>query len=238
MVEITEVIRRIEQGMTQPYLCRCDDGNLYIVKGSNTTKAQLATELLCAHLAKDFGLPIPDFSIVSVPQAIIESGAFQDLDIEYCFGSMLVEGLTEMVFSQVELLDKQGMRDLYLFDYWIKNQDRTLTNLGGNPNAFVDISERSMVIFDHNLAFASDFSIDDHKQTHLASIIWNAEQARLDDKPTYSDRLDKLMNHFDEYVNHLPLEWFDNTDAKTSFIGNIKVILLSFKHDDFWEGLK
>lgn len=238
MVEIVEVIRRFEQGFTEPYLCRCDDGNLYVVKGSNATYSHLAAEVLCGHLAKDFGLPIPDFSIISVPQAIIDSGVYPGLDIDFCFGSMFVEGLTEMVFSQVKLMNKQIMLDLYLFDYWIRNSDRTLTSLGGNPNVFMDISQRSLVIFDHNLAFDDDFAVEDHKQIHMASSIWNCEQARLDDKPTYTDRLDKLMDNFDEYANEIPVEWFDNAEAKASFIGNIKVILLSFKHDDFWEGLK
>ena len=51
------------QGRTNPYLCKGDDGKQYVVKGSSATCAGLVKEWIVAHLAKDFGLPIPDFKI-------------------------------------------------------------------------------------------------------------------------------------------------------------------------------
>ncbi|MEE2028486.1 HipA family kinase [Shewanella oneidensis] len=46
-IEINQIIRRMDQGFTQPYICGCSDGGKYVVKGSNTTKKQLAVELIC-----------------------------------------------------------------------------------------------------------------------------------------------------------------------------------------------
>ncbi|MCU8044393.1 MULTISPECIES: HipA family kinase [unclassified Shewanella] len=237
-IEINQIIRRLDQGATLPYICGCSDGAKYVVKGSNTTRKHLAVELLCAFLCKEFGLPIPDFAPVRIPQEIIESGAFPDLDIEWCFGSKLVENLTEMVFSQVGDIDKQTMLDLYIFDYWVKNSDRCLTKFGGNPNAFYDLNQSSIVIFDHNLAFDDNFSIANHKDLHLASTVWNCEQKRMDDQLIYSDRFDAVMVHWQQFADEIPLDWFDNEAAKSSFLDTIRVRLLSYKDIQFWEGIK
>jgi hypothetical protein len=238
ITEINQVIRRMEQGFTQPYICGCCDGAKYVVKGSNTTRQQLAIELVCAFLCKEFGLPIPDFALIRVPQEIIDSGVYPGLDIEWCFGSKLVENLTEILFTQIDRIDKQVMLDLYVFDYWINNPDRSLTKYGGNPNAFYDISQSSLVVFDHNLAFDEQFSVEAHKELHLASTIWNSEQIRIDDKPMYSDRFAVIMGNWQRITEQIPSEWFDNENAKSSFMANIKVRLLSYEHNQFWEGIK
>ncbi|UAL42157.1 hypothetical protein K8B83_14870 [Shewanella inventionis] len=237
-IEITQVIRRMEQGFTQPYICGCSDGAKYVVKGSNTTGNQLAIELICAFLSKNFGLPLPDFALIRVPQEIIDSGAFPGLDIEWCFGSKLIDSLTEMLFTQIKKIDKQVMLDLYIFDYWISNPDRSLTKHGGNPNAFYDISKSSLIIFDHNLAFDEQFSVGTHKELHLASTVWNCEQTRIDDKPMYSERFAIIMDNWQHIIEQVPSEWFENENAKSSFMANIKVRLLSYTNNQFWEGIK
>lgn len=237
-IEINQIIRRLEQGATLPYICGCSDGSRYVVKGANTTRKQLAIELLCAFLCNAFGLPIPEFAPIRIPQAIRDSGAYPDLDIEWCFGSKLVENLTEMLFSQVANIDKQIMLDLYIFDYWVKNSDRCLTKLGGNPNAFYDLNQSSIVVFDHNLAFDAEFSIENHKALHLASTVWNCHQMRIDDQIVYSDRFDAVMANWQQFSDAIPLDWFDNEAAKTSFLEAIKVTLLSYKDIQFWEGIK
>lgn len=30
---VIEIIRRIKEGSTQPFLCKCDDGQMYVLKG-------------------------------------------------------------------------------------------------------------------------------------------------------------------------------------------------------------
>ncbi|MEE2030500.1 hypothetical protein HRJ35_07810 [Shewanella oneidensis MR-1] len=115
------------------------------------------------------------------------------------------------------------MLDLYIFDYWITNPDRSLTKYGGNPNAFFDVSQSSLVVFDHNLAFDTDFSITNHKELHLASTIWNCEQKRIDDQSYYGDRFAEVMTRWQQITDQVPVEWFDDEASKSSFIENIKV---------------
>jgi len=62
MLEITEIIRRAEQGRTGPFLCRASDGRQYFVKGRAATASGLMREWLGATLAQRFGLPVPPAS--------------------------------------------------------------------------------------------------------------------------------------------------------------------------------
>jgi hypothetical protein len=59
MLEITEIIRRAEQGRTGPFLCRASDGRQYFIKGRAATASGLMREWLGANLAQRFGLPVP-----------------------------------------------------------------------------------------------------------------------------------------------------------------------------------
>ena len=59
MLEVIEIIRKIEQGRTEPYLCGANDGNAYVVKGKTTTGKGRIVEYICAHIGKAFELPIP-----------------------------------------------------------------------------------------------------------------------------------------------------------------------------------
>ncbi|WP_338157723.1 HipA family kinase [Pantoea ananatis] len=58
---VLEFIRRINEGSTKPYLCRCDDGNLYVVKSMPMMPPKhLLAEFISACLANHLGLPLPD----------------------------------------------------------------------------------------------------------------------------------------------------------------------------------
>ncbi|MBA3988526.1 HipA family kinase [Aliidiomarina maris] len=72
MIEITELIRPFEQGVTRPYLCRASDGKEYVVKGSSTTQRGLIAEFVCAHLAQCFGLPFSKFGVAYIDSSLIK----------------------------------------------------------------------------------------------------------------------------------------------------------------------
>ena len=40
-LEVVEIIGRSKQGFTKPYICRCDDGEIYFVKGRSATRRGL-----------------------------------------------------------------------------------------------------------------------------------------------------------------------------------------------------
>lgn len=70
---VTAYTRRMNDGITQPFLCTCQDGFAYTVKGRpKLRQCELVAELKSAHLARQIGLPCPEYSIVEVGEEIIE----------------------------------------------------------------------------------------------------------------------------------------------------------------------
>jgi hypothetical protein len=56
---IVEIQGRSEQGVTQPFRCRTDDGVLCYVKGAGAGRRSMICEWIAAHLGRAFGLPVP-----------------------------------------------------------------------------------------------------------------------------------------------------------------------------------
>lgn len=238
MVEITEIIRPLAQGFTQPYLCRGADGIQYVVKGNDATREGLINEWVCANIGIKFGLPIPVPVIASVPTMFTEYSEYPNLSIGECFGSTYISGLSEVIYSQLDQLDRETLLDLYVFDYWIKNGDRSLTELGGNPNFFVDVKQQSAVVIDHNLAFDNQFSINTHKQSHVSSKFWNSDQTRMFDFPVYECKLKHGLSCFDQCIEQIPDIWFHDLEHKAGVVNRLKLTLSAYEQADFWEGLK
>ncbi len=127
---------------------------------------------------------------------------------------------------------------MWVFDYWIKNEDRTLTVKGGNPNLFYRPRDHKLVVVDHNLAFDNSFDIESFRRLHLvANADLPPELEGVGDED-YKLRMTRAMEKFDGYCDNLPPEWL-NTDANgREWVATIKRQLLEFKDDSFWEALK
>jgi hypothetical protein len=167
---VVEVISRSAEGRTQPYICRCDDGDVYFVKGRSATRPGLIAEWLCAQLGKAFGLPLAESEIAIVPQELIEAdltGWLADLGTGEVFASRRVNAinLTETHRPLVPLAER---RDVLAFDWWVHNGDRTLTAMGGNANLLWNpTDEGKLVVIDHNLAFEPGFSAENYCSLHV-----------------------------------------------------------------------
>lgn len=59
MPQITRIIRRSNQGATQPFICQADDGKTYYVKGKSASIGERIREWIGANLAMAFGLNVP-----------------------------------------------------------------------------------------------------------------------------------------------------------------------------------
>lgn len=78
-VEIVEVIRRSEQRITRPFICRGKDGQTYFVEGKFAGPRSLVCEWIAGSLAKRVGLPIAPFTLVDVPEELLELDSGLDL---------------------------------------------------------------------------------------------------------------------------------------------------------------
>ena len=70
-LRVVELVRRMEQGRTQPFLVRTEDDALYVAKGRTTTRQGLCAEWLCAHLGRALDLPIPPFALLDVSPTLL-----------------------------------------------------------------------------------------------------------------------------------------------------------------------
>ncbi|AYA41339.1 hypothetical protein HZS38_13285 [Xenorhabdus nematophila] len=67
MINVIEIIRKMSSGSTEPYLCKCDDGHLYVVKSQpKMLKLQLIHELMASYLAKNIDLPMSEIKVVYI----------------------------------------------------------------------------------------------------------------------------------------------------------------------------
>ena len=152
-VEIVEVLRRSEQGMTEPFVCRGNDDAVYFVKGTGAGRKSQICEWIAGKLGIALGLPVAPFKIVDVSEALVETFSYLDLGelgIGPAFGSLRQEGL-ELTVSLIQEVPANIQRDLLTFDWWIRNEDRCLTKYGGNPNLLWKSDSAELVVIDHNL---------------------------------------------------------------------------------------
>ncbi|WP_342609692.1 HipA family kinase [Vibrio tritonius] len=238
MIYIEQIIRRMKQGQTGPYLCKADDGDQYIVKGPNTTYAGLIHEWVCAHLGKLLGLPIPDFKIAYIDNSILEFSSYELSEGDW-FASKYEENIQDVPFQLLSELDRIQLKLLFLFDYWIKNGDRNLTQFGGNPNLFIRSDLKSFIVLDHNLSFDTDFesTFHDLKLSHVGSQAWYSEQLSLLDQIEYKNLLSDTLKKLESSLDSVPQEWIDNC-GNDSIIDDIRLTLERFDKPDFWEGIK
>lgn len=169
-MNIIEVISRSEQGMTHPFLCRGDDDLLYYVKGRYAGSRALCCEYVAGRLGLLLGLPIPNFQIAEVPTSLLKDSSREDiadLGSGLVFASQLVEDGQEITFGAVDRIDAELKRKVLLFDWWVRNEDRSLTHFGGNPNLLLTGKEGSLRVFDMNLAFDDTFDEARFWQSHV-----------------------------------------------------------------------
>ena len=208
-LRVVEIVRRMEQGRTQPFLVRAEDGALYVAKGRTATRQGLCAEWLCAHLGWALGLPIPPCALLSVsPQLLGVLGAeAAELGAGIAFGSRLEPLAQELMPQQVPEV-APDLRCLVLaFDWWLENGDRTLSAKGGNPNLLWRPAEPRLLVIDHNLAFDAAFD---------AALFFETHVFRMDAQGLFDDwvnavqmqqRLRSVLSAFDVALASLPEEW-------------------------------
>ena len=75
------VISGLDGFFRADYLCRAEDGLQYVVKGRSATVLGCIKEWLCAGLGQAFGLPIPNFDILKLPEELLEYNTQLERDL-------------------------------------------------------------------------------------------------------------------------------------------------------------
>lgn len=216
-LQVTEIVRRLDQGMTRPFLVRAEDDALYVAKGRETTQRGLIAEWICAHLARALGLSIPEFVVLDVPKELIEALGAEGgaLGEGIVFGSRQEANVQEFAVTQLKRIDADARRLLLAFDWWVENADRSLTPHGGNPNLLWRAAEGRLLVIDHNLAFDADFDEADFLATHVFRGEADTLFGDLVCRAETSARLAAALGCFDATVASLPPAWFWVDVART-----------------------
>jgi hypothetical protein len=238
-IQIVEIIGRSIQGVTNPFICKCEDGQTYFVKGNGAGKQSLIAEYVGGCLARAFGLPVADFEIVEIPSELIKWCGRDDaheLGVELAFGSRALPHVQEFSISHIPQVDVQTRKDVALFDWWVHNADRTLSEKGGNPNLLWDQEHSKLAVIDHNQAFDIDFDAQLFAQSHVfhANLLDIFDD--LVDRQNYLDRLAAAFAEFDLACDNVPDEWWSvDNGVPTSFNRNAARAMLSrYMTNDFW----
>lgn len=208
-LQVTEIMRRLEQGMTRPFLVRAEDDALYVAKGRETTQRGLIAEWICAHLAQQLGLPIPAYSLLLVsPELVSALGPeVSALGHGAVFGSLQQSGVQEFAVTQLKRVDAGQRRMLLAFDWWVENADRSLSPHGGNPNLLWNAAGSKLLVIDHNLAFDADFDEAAFFATHVFRQDADTVFGDLVCRAETSALLDAALLCFDTAVQGMPPEW-------------------------------
>lgn len=217
VLQVTEIVRRLDQGMTRPFIVRAEDDDLYVAKGRETTQRGLMAEWICAQLANEIGLPIPEYSLLEVPQELAAAMGADGaaLGSGIVFGSRQEVNAQEFSVPQLKRIGADQRRLLLAFDWWIENGDRSLTPHGGNPNLLWRASEQRLVVIDHNLAFDPDFDESAFFETHVFRDDADALFGDLVCRAETSAVLGAALGRFDAAVASLPAAWHWIDSAQT-----------------------
>lgn len=207
MIRITQIEGESKQGQTKPIFCVGEDGHRYVVKGSSTGNKARICEWISGRLSRYLDLPVPPFEMMELDPRLLHYGVTEYADrigSGIAFGSQRVSNTIEILYSQIQRIPSDLRARVLLFDWWIANGDRILSESGGNPNLLWDVDSKALVVIDHNLAFdlplchdfwAGHIFKDDRK-------LWNATF-----KDEHSQKFRRAIKALPDIWNELPEEW-------------------------------
>lgn len=238
-VVIEEIMGRARQGITKPFICRGDDGHVHYVKGQVAGRRSLVCEWVAAQLATSFGLPIADYALAEVPAELIIPGQKPDLSqlgAGIVFASRELPHVQELSVTTRALVSVEQATDVLVFDWWLHNEDRHLTELGGNPNLLWDIQTEQLAVIDHNQAFDPDFDSARFLASHVFADRWNCVSADLVEQAKYLEKMETVLAELNKVRDSIPEPWWfvdDGVPANVSW-DEIVRCLERCRLDDFW----
>lgn len=243
-ITAVEIIRQSHQGYSiKPFIIRADDGHTYFVKGhAKSGGPALISELLGAELGTRMGLPIPDWRLMQIPQALIAFSAIpsvDDLRGGLAFASRAVENASDFSISNINSTPVTLRRKILLFDWWLRNEDRCLGDHGGNVNLILD-ANGDLNVIDHNLAFDRTFDSDAFMNGH----VFRECRSFFRDlvvRQEHMQMLGELVDSWGTITGLLPDDWLyrdnDLIDQTEPTVAERLEMLELFREERFWGAL-
>ncbi len=185
---------------------------MYICKGKELTPSEKVNEFIGANLALQFGLPIPPFGLMNIPNEIIQyDNELKDsLGGGWVFASQYIENSQILTYNQISQVPSIIQRDILLFDCWVQNEDRTLTALGGNPNLLWENLNETLYVIDHNMILDAEWNEDNTKTLHPFKNQFTTRQPDMVDRLNYIQRFQKALSNWDYIISQIPKAWLNS----------------------------
>ncbi|QSR17496.1 hypothetical protein CA833_09920 [Novosphingobium sp. KA1] len=225
--------------MTEPVLCVLDDDLTYCVKGRGALAKGKIAEVISGVVGREIGLPIPDFSIANLSAAMIfQSGDepnIRRIGAQPAFASLWKEPVDNFLIVMRTDFPARLLASVYVFDHWVRNGDRTLTEHGGNVNLLVNLGakEKELVVIDHNLAFSPSYSVDD-LSTHVGYPSWRNLDGRLQFSENLKASMLRARDKVQNISDSLPDEWLEE---EPDFVDHALEALERVDGSEFWDEL-
>lgn len=222
----------------RPFLCEDEHARELFVKPFGSLPGSLISEWLAARLAADLGLPLPDADLVDVPVELCRAAGHTDLKPGPAFASIsLGPGATDLQPRDLGRVLPGTLAETLVFDAWIRNADRILGPLGGNPNAMMVSPGSRFFLIDHDNAFDPEWDPGAMHRLHLA----RRQAAHWLDSIHRADWLARARNAFDKFGGfwqELPSEWVEAAhESNPAFRSQVlDTLRLPFDApDEFWK---
>lgn len=204
----SEIIRRSDQGVCEPFFVRDTGDDLYVVKGVNGVGASsLVSELICAELGQRIGLPIPEYALMEIPEPLIQASLIEspeDLGGGPAFASKLAPNAALLSYFGVDAIPEWLQQRVLVFDKWVCNGDRKLTARGGNVNLLT--VQGDLRVIDHNAAFDMVTGDSDVIKDH----VFCRQGGAFDDLVIRAEHkllLDSALGDWGTIIDLLPDSW-------------------------------
>lgn len=236
VIDIVEVLGWAEQGRSRPLKCMGADGYLYYVKGQQTNRSSLWREWICGHLAQALDIRLPPFCLVQLDKTLLRElqAEWQSVGCMPAFASRHQAHSGWMEMGMVGQVPEAVQRDVWLFDWWVQNPDRTR----GNTNLLWDTANESLVMIDHNLAFDVGLEPKIFHETHIFAEQRAAFAGDLFLQQEYTARLQAALPIATQAIDSAPSEWgWENAelDVPTAFDREAALSILSrCNTDELW----
>jgi hypothetical protein len=208
------------------------------VKGIGAGRKSQVNEWVAGCLGIELKLPIAPFKQVHIPFELTSNNSdYNDLGHGLAFGSEKQQ-IVELNYAGVGNVPDPLQKELLAFDWWIKNEDRTLTEKGGNPNLFWAPYKEKLVIIDHNLAFDDDFLTDNFKSYHVFSDQVNSVFGNAVYQLECTKKFKRALKYWPKICKSIPKEWYysdlDKTVSADFDLQTMLNLLEQCKTNNFW----
>ena len=213
MLEIVEILHPAEQGRNKAFFCRGEDDQLYYVKGKHAGRRRQCCEWVVGNLAKEFGLPVPTFHLVSIPEDLLAEARpeFQSLGAGVAFASEAQSHAQWFEPSFVNEVPEDLRTDVLVFDWWVQNDDR----LQDNPNLLWDAKSRGLHVIDHDSAFSPDFFPSLFRNYHIFQQDLGRVLGDIARQAEYSSRMTDALSIWGDACDNAPPDWIDASGANS-----------------------